>query len=212
MSICLYMTDITCSAPYRFLVQRFRDVESSFLCQELFGMEIGCLRWARSANCMKRGQHITPELTRVKINRRVPLEIRWTIPVKIHWGTIGNPLSNVTDKWQLARKCHWKSIGKCHHWKSTTISEVSIPGEQCCLSLEAREWRKLLPPEGRILTYFSCWNKQQSRELVNCCGSWCQCWNKQPGSLRHVADYYFSVEINNQGACDMLRIIISALT
>ena len=53
--------------------------------------------------------------------------------------------------------------------------------------------------------------KQTTREHARCCELLFQRWSKQPESLQHVADSYFSVEINNQRAYNMLRIIISTV-
>ena len=58
----------------------------------------------------------------------MPLNIHWTIPVKIHWEK-DNPLDNTTEQLYYIGNCHWHSIGKCH-WKFTMISEVLISGVQ----------------------------------------------------------------------------------
>ena len=41
-------------------------------------------------------KHFTPELTILKIHRKVPLNIHWTFPVEIHWES-DNPLEHTTE-------------------------------------------------------------------------------------------------------------------
>ena len=42
-------------------------------------------------------KYYTPEITKVKFHRKMPLTIHWTIPVEIHWKS-DDPLDNSTDK------------------------------------------------------------------------------------------------------------------
>ena len=44
-----------------------------------------------------RATYYTPEITTVKLQRYVPLNMHWTIPVKIRWKS-DNPLEYTTDK------------------------------------------------------------------------------------------------------------------
>ena len=45
-----------------------------------------------------RGKRLhTPEITKVELNWKIPLNIHWTIPVKTHWGS-DNPLEHTTEK------------------------------------------------------------------------------------------------------------------
>ena len=41
--------------------------------------------------------YYTPEITKVKVNLKIPLTIPWTILVKIHWQS-DNPLEHTIDK------------------------------------------------------------------------------------------------------------------
>ena len=75
----------------------------------------------------------TPEITKMRIHRKLPLKIHLTILGEIHWKS-DNPLEDTTDKWNSVGKCRWKSIGQCH-WKSTMISEVLISGVQYFASM-----------------------------------------------------------------------------
>ena len=47
-------------------------------------------------------EHCTPELTKVNIHGRMPLEIHWKLPVEIHWIS-DNPLENAIEH----VKVHW---------------------------------------------------------------------------------------------------------
>ena len=47
----------------------------------------------------------TPEITKVKLYWKMPLNIRWAFPVKIHT-TSDNPLEKAADKRNSAGKCH----------------------------------------------------------------------------------------------------------
>ena len=54
-------------------------------------------RQARSLN-KDREQYYTPEFTKVKFHRKVPVNVHWTFRETIHWES-GNPLESTADMW-----------------------------------------------------------------------------------------------------------------
>ena len=54
---------------------------------------------------------------KVKFHREVPLEIRWELPVKIHWesdSALGNTAGEVTIRWKMPLNIYWKMPLKIH--------------------------------------------------------------------------------------------------
>ena len=43
-----------------------------------------------------RANYYTPEITKVKCHRKMPLKVHWTIPVNIHWKS-DNPLEHTAE-------------------------------------------------------------------------------------------------------------------
>ena len=76
-------------------------------------------RWVRPAGEKERLLSIgakcyAPEVTKVKVRWKMPLEIRWKLPEQIHW-TSDSPLENTTEKYHyVGNATEHPSEGTCH--------------------------------------------------------------------------------------------------